>query len=312
MRVKAYRLPTFSILDHLAIENTLIETKDSAESLLLFYVNGPSVIIGRNQNPWREAAPGTRIPLYRRVSGGGTVYHDEGNLNWSLIVHRPSHSQEAELAMMAAAISAQGFDVVPGPRGGLYCGPSSKLAGRKLSGTARRFNTKNVLHHGTLLVNTDMKTLEASLGGIETTDDASLPSVPASPANLSALNPRIEMDELIDGISRAITGAAPLLLLASMIDAPLLEKEKAMLSSPEWVFGATPPFSVLLRSEKANFILRVERGMIRSLRKEPYGTESRSTSLELLSRHIGQAFSLSRLEEMKSIAAASDGSKEII
>jgi len=305
MCVKAYRLPTFSTLDHLAIENTLIQTKDPAESLLLFYINGPSVIIGRNQNPWREATPGTGIPLFRRVSGGGAVYHDEGNLNWSLIVPRPMHSQEAELAMMAAAISAQGFDVVPGPRGGLYYGPSSKLAGRKLSGTARRFNTKNVLHHGTLLVNTDMKMLEASLGGIETINDSSLPSAKASPANLSALNPKIEMEELIAGISRALTGSVPGSLSASMVEASYLEKEKAVLSSPEWVFGATPPFSVLLHFEKENFILKVEKGMIRELWSEPYGASSPSTGFKELSRHIGLPFSLSRFEEMQSIAAAS-------
>ena len=98
----------------MSIENVLLETWRRPEGLLLFYINGPSVIIGRNQNPWREAAPGTGLPLYRRASGGGAVYHDEGNLNWALIVPRLMHSQDAELAMVAAALSAQGVDAGAG------------------------------------------------------------------------------------------------------------------------------------------------------------------------------------------------------
>jgi len=307
MRMKAYRLPAFSILDHLATENTLIETRDFPEALLLFYINDPAVIIGRNQNPWREAAPGTGLPLFRRASGGGAVYHDAGNLNWSLIVPRHLHSQQDELAKMAAAISAQGFDVVPGPRGGLYCGPLSDHEGRKLSGTARRFNTKNVLHHGTLLVNADMQMLRASLGGIETFNDSSLPSVKASPINLSALSPAVEMDELIAGISRALTGAAPRSLPASMVDASRLDKERAALSSPEWIFGTTPPFSVRLSADGGEFVLDVEKGMIIALREEMGGALPASTCLEELSRYIGLPFSLPRLEEMNSIAAAASG-----
>ncbi|MFA5851788.1 MAG: biotin/lipoate A/B protein ligase family protein [Spirochaetales bacterium] len=306
--MKAYRLPSLSVLDHLATENVLIETRDSPEALLLFYINSPSVIIGRNQNPWREAAPGTGLPLFRRVSGGGAVYHDEGNLNWSLIVPRPLHSQEAELAMMAAAISAQGFDVVPGPRGGLYCGATSNHEGRKLSGTARRFNAKNVLHHGTLLVNADMKTLRASLGGIETFNDASLPSVSASPINLSALNSAIEMNELIAGISRALTGTAPRSLPLSKVDASRLDKERAALSSPEWIFGTTPPFSVRLSGAHGEkFVLGVEKGRFVAFRNESCGASPESTRLEELSRYIGLSFSLPRLAEMNSIVAAANG-----
>ncbi|HWP68009.1 MAG TPA: biotin/lipoate A/B protein ligase family protein, partial [Rectinemataceae bacterium] len=183
MSIAAYELEGSSPLDHMAIENTLLEIYAGPPVLLLFYVNDPSVIIGRNQNPWRETAPSSALPLFRRISGGGAVYHDRGNLNWSFIVPRALHSQENELAAMAAAISAQGFEIGPGPRGGLYCGGASVRAGGKVSGTARRFGAKNVLHHGTLLVDSDMASLHASLGGIETCDDRSISSVPASPLN---------------------------------------------------------------------------------------------------------------------------------
>ncbi|HWR10537.1 MAG TPA: biotin/lipoate A/B protein ligase family protein [Rectinemataceae bacterium] len=265
MRIVSYMLGGLCPLDHMAIENLILETWEGREAALLFYINGPSVVIGRNQNPWREAAPGTGLPLFRRCSGGGAVYHDEGNLNWALIVPRALHSQDAELAMVAAAISAQGVDAVPGPRGGLYCGTASPHEGRKLSGTARRFGIRNVLHHGTLLVNADMDRLHASLGGIATFDDLSLRSVSASPINLSALNPAVAMDSLIDGLSQRLSGAPTQSLPATVVDPTREEQEKRKLSSFEWIYSSTAPFSVRLTGPGEGFAVRVEKGLIAAI-----------------------------------------------
>ena len=59
------------------------------EAMCMIYINTPAVLIGRNQNAWAEADIGylwiNSIPLVRRMSGGGTVYHDEGNVNFSFI-----------------------------------------------------------------------------------------------------------------------------------------------------------------------------------------------------------------------------------
>ena len=265
MRIIPYLLDGLSPLDHMSIENVLLETWEQPEGLLLFYINGPSVIIGRNQNPWREAAPGTGLPLYRRASGGGAVYHDEGNLNWALIVPRLLHSQDAELAMVAAALSAQGVDAVPGPRGGLYCGPTSPHQNKKLSGTARRFGTRNVLHHGTLLIHADMARLHASLGGIHTFDDLSLPSVPATPLNLSTLDSSLKIEPLIDALSRHIAGAPAQRLPAAFAEPMRMEKETTRLASDEWIYYATAPFSVLLKGDETAVSIRVEKGRIAAI-----------------------------------------------
>ena len=282
MSIEAYRMDGLSPLDHMAAENVLLETYSGGSTLLLFYVNEPSVIIGRNQNPWREAPPSSKLPLYRRVSGGGAVYHDQGNLNWSFIVPRSLHSQDEELSAMAAALSAQGFEIGPGPRGGLYCGGSSVLAGRKVSGTARRFGARNVLHHGTLLVDSDMAGLRASLGGIETCEDASIASVPASPLNLTAINPGTEITNLIEGIA-SFFSAAPVRAFSTMrIDSASVEAEKKRLSSPEWIYGATPSFSIRLGAGGVDFSCRVEKGRIlRSSRPELVG---RSFSFSIIEK----------------------------
>ena len=292
MHIEAYEMDGSSPLDHMAIENTLLETYAGSPALLLFYVNGPSVIIGRNQNPWREAPPSSRLPLFRRISGGGAVYHDLGNLNWSFIVPRALHSQDDELSAMAAAISAQGFEIGPGPRGGLYCGGSSVHAGGKVSGTARRFGTKNVLHHGTLLVDSDMASLHASLGGIETCEDSSIPSVPASPLNLTRIKPETRIADLIAGISSYLAGSPAKPFFPTNIDQSRIEAEKARLSSYGWIYGATPPFSVRLTKGEGALSCSVEKGRITR------------TSLPGL---IGQPFSFSMLDESKISAAKGTG-----
>lgn len=285
------------------MEAVLLDTFEGPDALLLFYINDPCIIIGRNQNPWREAAPGADLPLFRRISGGGAVYHDRGNLNWCLIVPRELHNQEAELAAMAAAISAQGFDVVPGERGGLYVGPSSPQAGTKVSGTARRFGARRVLHHGTLLVDADMDRLHASLHGITTFDDASLPSVPAHPANLCAIRAETTTEALIQGISLHLTGTSAGPLPASFIDAALLDAERRRLASSEWRWEASPPFSVPFHSGSPSPALRVEKGRISGLTGEGKPEASYMTKAFEMSGFSGRLFSIPEYEKLKAMAA---------
>ncbi|PKL07128.1 MAG: hypothetical protein CVV53_00930 [Spirochaetae bacterium HGW-Spirochaetae-9] len=308
MKIRTYRLDGASPLDHLAVENVLLDTCEGPDALLLFYVNEPSVIIGRNQNPWREASlgktpSGATLPLFRRISGGGAVYHDGGNLNWALIVPRELHSQDDELAAMAAAISAQGFDVVPGERGGLYVGPSSPHAGKKVSGTARRFGARRVLHHGTLLVDADMGMLHASLHGMETFDDASLPSVPAHPANLATIKPGIALDALMEGISLHLTGSSTAPLPASIADRSLLDTERRRLSSSEWIWEATPPFSVLLKPRSRTAALRIEKGRIAAWIDGGGQEASRAAKAFELSGYLGKLFSIPVYEKLKTMVA---------
>ena len=318
MKIRTYRLDGTSPLDHLAMENVLLDTCEGPDALLLFYVNEPSVIIGRNQNPWREASlskaspgsvtpgrmsSGATLPLFRRISGGGAVYHDGGNLNWSLILPRKLHSQDDELAAMAAAISAQGFDVVPGERGGLYLGRSSPHAGGKVSGTARRFGARRVLHHGTLLVDADMGMLHASLHGIATFNDASLPSTPAHPVNLSAIKPGISLDALLEGISLHLTGTPTAPLPASIANTSLLDAERRRLSSSEWTWEATPAFSVLLGSGTSTAALRVEKGSITAFIDDSGRQAARSAWTSGLSSYLGKPFSISAYNELNAIVA---------
>lgn len=257
-----YWLSGYSTLEHLALESLLLRSWKASNSLLLFYVNKPCLVIGRNQNPWREVSPSSQLPLFRRSSGGGTVYHDEGNLNWALIVPRALHDKDLELESMALAISSLGYDVRPGPRGGLYCGDSSPHPGCKVTGTARRFGVSNVLHHGTLLVQSDLTALQSSLGGIETEEDISLASVSAHPVNITSIGPQSDPGKIAAGIAKALGQPEICPLPPELIDRLLLVQEMELLASEAWVYGATPRFKLKVPTIGGDQFLSVEKGTV--------------------------------------------------
>ncbi|KAK6740431.1 hypothetical protein RB195_008724 [Necator americanus] len=131
---------------------------------MLLWSNKPAVVIGRHQNPWLEAnIPFLHeygIDLARRHSGGGTVYHDQGNLNISLLTTRKAHCRKKNLEFLAKVINNRfAVNVVPTNRDDMELQPGS----RKCSGTAARITTARAYHHLTLLVEADLMVLSASL-----------------------------------------------------------------------------------------------------------------------------------------------------
>ncbi|TFG85413.1 MAG: lipoate--protein ligase family protein [Spirochaetales bacterium] len=264
MRYTPFLVGGHDPLDHLALENILLETLQADQAFILFYINRPSVIIGRNQNPWREVAYDATIPFYRRSSGGGAVYHDEGNLNWAFIIPRHGHDQDAELEAVARGISSCGVEVAPGAHGGIYCTETTGYGGRKVSGTARRFDRASVLHHGTVLVKADMQCLHECLGGIETQDDYSIASVSASPVNLCDIHPGLTVQKVMKNLSYSITGKEPGVLPLGLVDNVRQKQERTRLATNEWAYGLTPPFVVHVQTFSHLVTVRVRAGLVES------------------------------------------------
>lgn len=306
MNVTSYKVAGFSPLEHLALENTLLKTWNQKTGLLLLYVNSPSIIIGRNQNPWREISPECTVPVFRRTSGGGTVYHDEGNLNWSFIIPRPLHSQEFEQQEIANAISSLDVSAVPGNRGGIFLKNKTGELQGKISGTARRFGSLNILHHGTLLISANLDRLSASLAsGLQTYDDASIASVPAHPVNLADYIVGLDADTAAQSISHFITGQAPEKFEINSLDdktRELFESEKIRLSAPEWIFGETPGFSFSISTSMGSAEFRVSAGKIATITMKQVDSNPyfhRIIESELY-KFFGRQFSFVLLDEMKS------------
>ena len=128
---------------------------------LYFYVNSNAVIIGRNQNAWRECnlsrMAEDAVQLVRRHTGGGAVYHDEGNLNFSFIADERLYDKERQTAVVLRALARFGIQAEVNGRNDLTVG------GRKFSGCAYGLSGRARAMHGTLLISTDFGRLSEYL-----------------------------------------------------------------------------------------------------------------------------------------------------
>jgi len=149
---------------NLAIEEYLLRNVEPGEDILLFYINEPSIIIGRHQNtieeinqPYVEAHG---IHVVRRLSGGGAVYHDLGNLNFSFITQNARENVHNFRKFTEPVIKVLQEMGVPAE----LSGRNDILAdGRKISGNAQYITTRRMFNHGTLLFNSDLSHVQEAL-----------------------------------------------------------------------------------------------------------------------------------------------------
>lgn len=137
----------------------------SAENVAFLYVNNSCVVLGSNQvlrnELNQEFCRAENIPVLRRMSGGGTVFHDTGNLNYSFITQgngRPADMTGAFLQPVVAALSEMGIEATVGRRKDLWLDEKYKI-----SGTASHISRGRELHHGTLLFDADLQKLQKAL-----------------------------------------------------------------------------------------------------------------------------------------------------
>lgn len=136
----------------------------SQDEILLLYINEPSVILGFNQVTMNEVnldfCRENGIRIIRRMSGGGAVYHDLGNINYSFIGPRNQNESPLSSRFLDPLIEVLHLMNIPaekGKRRDLW------LDGYKISGTASNVTAHRELHHGTLLFDTNLRHLENSL-----------------------------------------------------------------------------------------------------------------------------------------------------
>lgn len=175
------------------VYNSELEKKYLAEHLaqdvLLFYINRPSVIVGRNQLIEAEVnipyCLQHGIEIIKRISGGGTVYHDYGNINYAFIIPK-GNTPVLEIDFAAPIIEALhsfGVDATVGQRKELLVG------NRKISGTASHVIRDRILFHGTLLHHTDLSHLKYALQGNPSIRGKKVASIPGPVINLTDIIP---------------------------------------------------------------------------------------------------------------------------
>jgi len=147
---------------NLALEEILLKKHD--QEFLILGINNPSVIIGKHQSAHREVNTPyvfrNNIPVIRRISGGGTVYHDNGNLNFAFIRNsEPGRQIDFRKYTEPVIVFLQSMGV-----NARFEGKNDiKVDGLKISGNAEHVYRNRVLHHGTLLFNASLENLKNSI-----------------------------------------------------------------------------------------------------------------------------------------------------
>lgn len=210
--------------------------------VLFLYVNRPCVVLGRFQNPWLE----TQLPylvdkdiwLVRRQSGGGCVFHDEGNLNFSFITPDPMINRRKHAELLQQAFRKAEITLEISPRHDLW------LDGRKISGSAFKQTKFGSFHHGTFLVNSDLDKLEESLKHtIVPSATKSIASVRSKVITLQEKFPGTEINDVIEIICHHLK-TIPFTLDGTILSEPQVQESFNHLRSWEWLFGETPHFEL--------------------------------------------------------------------
>ncbi len=291
-RLLIHRSASSDVYENLAREEYLLDRLPADTLGFLLYSNSESLVLGKHQNPWREvdlgAARALGVCLARRISGGGTVFHDRGNLNFSFIIPRRNFDRRANLEVVVRALDRLGILAEVSPRYDILAG------GRKISGNAFCFRREMVLHHGTLLVEARIDRLGPLLKGLagaaERTGRGSVriethavESRPAQVVNLRELQAGITPERIADELTAEIVryggalsgapfagsggkGGAPEIemLAEDSFDAAEVRSLRERNQRVGWLLDGTPRFEIELRMDAGGRSLRlsVEEGRV--------------------------------------------------
>ena len=242
---------------NLALEQQLLEA--GASNALFLYQNNNSVIIGRAQNPWVECdvhfLKTQNIPLARRQSGGGTVFHDVGNLNFTFFCEKASYNKVQNLSLIIQALESIKIKVQMNARHDLI------LNDKKISGSAFRETKTHAFHHGTLLVDSNLDLLRRSLKAPEySIKSKGVASVKSSVINIKDIYSHANIPEIINAISKASgKDIDTKMLTAQNLNPDIL----ALYQSDAWRLERTLPFNETLHHLDGSVSeLKVESGII--------------------------------------------------
>jgi len=233
---------------NLATEDWIFNTLNPDSHTLFLWRNSETVVIGRSQNPWVECKTDKMdaddVFLARRQSGGGAVFHDLGNTNFTFLSPSDAYDQEANFTVIINALKKLGIDATLSGRNDMQVGD------RKISGSAFRHAADRSFHHGTLLVNANMQKLGDYLNPHPLKLKAKgIKSVRARVANLVDFNEAINHETLSDAIIEAFceyhgeTAQVEQLDEASLAKQPTLNAYYQQMADWDWRFGKTPEFT---------------------------------------------------------------------
>ncbi|MEG3825865.1 lipoate--protein ligase [Mesomycoplasma ovipneumoniae] len=248
--MKIYTTKKTSPFYTLVCEELILKDDQNQDDILYFYQHNNAIIIGKNQNIYEEIkleeVEKQRIEIYRRLSGGGAVYHDLGNINFSFITKKQNHSYQKFLTPIIEFFKSFGLDAEFKGRNDLI------VNGAKVSGNAQIIYKDRIVHHGTILFNANL----AKLGQVLKPNRLKIESKGIKSIRQRVTNILHEIEEQIEDsefISRLITFFENKYQTKAQDvetyfqDAMAFQKDfqevQTLRQSREWVFGSNPYFS---------------------------------------------------------------------
>ena len=229
---------------NMSFDEYCLERFPSDDTVFFLWRNSPSVIIGRNQNAYAEVnlpyLEANGIKLARRVTGGGAVYHDLQNLNYTIIGRSADLDCDfpGYLHMMLDALRALGVPAEMTGRNDIV------VEGRKVSGYAKRVYKDRLMVHGTLMYDVDIASLTEALSAPGSKMNAAgISSVRSRVANLKDYLPQFSrIEEMQEALERILSRDYndPQVILTGEQKAEIREICRTKFSTWEWNYGLSP------------------------------------------------------------------------
>jgi lipoate-protein ligase A len=296
-KVRVLIADTFDPWFNLATEDWIFRDMDPEVKVLFLWRNSDTVVIGRFQNPWTECNTAKmdedEVKLARRQSGGGAVFHDLGNTNFTFMSGKASYDKSVNNEIITRALAHFGVKAYASGRNDICVdledGP------RKISGSAFKETKDRAFHHGTLLINANLSRLANYLNpDKKKLVSKGVQSVRSRVANLTEFNADITNDALCDQIIKQFLNYYEADCEVEYLDyeylktVPALNEYYEKLKDWKWRFGETPKFTHTLEERFSWGGMEVHidshKGMIKDARI--FSDSLHPEMIELLSKNL--------------------------
>ena len=237
------------IHENLALEQHLAQNVQSGQLILFLWQNRSCVVIGRNQNAFSECRTDVLseegVTLSRRLSGGGAVYQDLGNLNFTFCSLDQDSDISRQHEVILRACRLLGIDASVSGRNDLL------TEGCKFSGNSFYSHNGRSFHNGTILLDVDLMKMEKCLSPSKMKlASKAVGSVRSRVVNLKEIRPDISCAAMCDALEKAFSMVYGLEIInysPDMIDEKDIEEKKRFFGSYEWVYGRNASFPIALK-----------------------------------------------------------------